>query len=211
MQGNRLKIVFVDDHPLVMEGLKMILQKDEKLEIVGLFVNGQSALDFLKVNEVDIVLLDIHLPDINGLDLCKEIKGKKNDIKVLMVSNLAERGIIMTAKQNGADGYLLKNTSIQELREAIMDTLNGKFVFSKEVNDILFSPAPNDPHTLLQLTKREKEVLELIADGKTSNQIADELFLSPLTIDTHRKNLMQKFGVKNTAELIRQAVQQQYL
>ena len=211
MQDSRLKIAFVDDHPLIMEGLKTLLQRDAMLQIAGLFENGQSFLEHIQTNEIDIVLLDVSLPDSNGMDLCRQIKLQAPQTIVLMMSNIAERGIILTAIQNGANGYLLKNTSLQQLREAIFKALDGTIVFSKEVNEIISSPAKNELPQLPRLTKREKEILQMIAAGKTSNQIADELFLSPLTVDTHRKNLMQKFGVKNTAGLISMAAQQLFL
>ena len=211
MQDSRLKIAFVDDHPLIMEGLKTLLQRDAMLQIAGLFENGQSFLEHIQTNEIDIVLLDVSLPDSNGMDLCRQIKLQAPQTIVLMLSNIAERGIILTAIQNGANGYLLKNTSLQQLREAIFKALDGTIVFSKEVNEIISSPAKNELPQLPRLTKREKEILQMIAAGKTSNQIADELFLSPLTVDTHRKNLMQKFGVKNTAGLISMAAQQLFL
>lgn len=209
--ANDIKIAFADDHPLIMEGLKMLLQKDNQFYIAGLFETGQALLNYIQTNEVNIVLLDISLPDINGMDLCRQIKSQSPQTIILILSNHAERSIIMQAVQNGANGYLLKNTSLHQLHEGILKALDGGLVFSREVNEIISCPTKNQLQGIPQLTKREKEILQFIAEGKTSAQIARELFLSVLTVDTHRKNLMQKFGVKNAAELIMLAAQQQFL
>lgn len=211
MQDNRIKIAFVDDHPLITQGLKTLLEKDNQLNIVGLFENGASFLDFIASGELDIVLLDIGLPDINGMELCKQIKTVNPAIVILLLSNHTERSIVLQTMQNGANGYLLKNTSLPQLKEAIFKALDGQIVYSDEVRIILSQPSQKQLQGIPKLTKRETEILHLIAEGKTSGQIAAQLFLSVLTVDTHRKNLMQKLEVKNAAELIRAAVQHQLL
>ena len=207
-----LRLVLVDDHEMVLHGLDTMLGHfPDEVVIVGQATTAAVALRMVAEEKPDVVLSDIRIGKESGLDLCRQIKLQAPQTIVLMLSNIAERGIILTAIQNGANGYLLKNTSLQQLREAIFKALDGTIVFSKEVNEIISSPAKNELPQLPRLTKREKEILQMIAAGKTSNQIADELFLSPLTVDTHRKNLMQKFGVKNTAGLISMAAQQLFL
>ena len=211
MRNDVIKIAFVDDHPLITQGLKALLEREKQFQITGLFESGESFLRYAKENEVDIVLLDVGLPDINGMHLCKQLKHQAPELVVIMLSNSCERGIILQAMQNGANGYLLKNTSLERLREAIFQALGGSIVFSDEVSKVLSRPSQKQLQGIPKLTKREKEILRLIAEGKTSNEIAEELFLSVLTVDTHRKNLMQKLEVRNAAELVRAALDQQLL
>ncbi|RFZ90977.1 DNA-binding response regulator [Mucilaginibacter conchicola] len=211
MPTDKLRTALVDDHPIVIEGLKMLLQNEENVKVVGGFGNGDTFLAYLKQNRVDLVLLDITLPGINGMDLCKMIKNESLTTIILVLSNHTERSIIMQTIQNGASGYLLKNSSVDELRNCISEALKGNICFSKEVIDIISRPSKNQLQGRPQLTRREKQILALLAEGKTSQNIADELFLSPLTVDTHRKNLIQKFEVKNVAGLIMAATQQQLL
>lgn len=211
MPTDKLRTALVDDHPIVIEGLKMLLQNEANVEVVGGFGSGEDFLAYLKQNRVDLVLLDITLPDINGMDLCKMVKNASLTTIILVLSNHTERSIIMQTIQNGASGYLLKNSSVDELRNCIAEALKGNICFSKEVIDIISRPSKNQLQGRPQLTRREKQILSLLAEGKTSQNIADELFLSPLTVDTHRKNLIQKFEVKNVAGLIMAATQQQLL
>jgi len=209
MTSNKLLTAIVDDHPIVVEGLKNLLQAEVDIQVVGGFSNGEEIIKYIKSNPVDLVLLDISLPDINGMDLCKIIKLESNPPIVLILSNLAERSIILQTIQNGASGYLLKNSSIDELRQCISAAVKGEICYSKEVKELLSRPTKSQLEGIPRLTKRERQILFLLAEGKTSQKIGEELFLSPLTIDTHRKNLTQKFNVKNVAELIMAANQHQ--
>lgn len=208
MQSHKINIVIVDDHPIVIEGLKIMLSGKPFFQISETFTNGSEAIKFVKTNEVDIVLLDISLPDISGIQLCEEIKKISPDTSVIMFSNRSERSIIMQCIQNGASGYLLKNVSIEELMECFQGALSGNIVFCNETKNIISKPSPQELTTTPRLTKREKQILQFLAKGKTSNEIAGELCLSPLTVDTHRKNLLNKFGAKNSAELVNMAIQQ---
>jgi len=208
---DKLKTVIVDDHPIVIEGLKMLLQNENNLQVVAGFCSGKDMLSYVKTNQVDLVLLDITLPDINGMDLCKMIKEESLSTIILILSNHTERSIIIQTIQNGASGYLLKNSSLDELRHCITGAVEGNICYSKEVIEILSRPTKNQLQGRPQLTRREKQILELLAQGKTSQVIGEELFISPLTVDTHRKNLIQKFEVKNVAELIMTANQQQII
>ncbi|WP_029286575.1 response regulator transcription factor [Pedobacter sp. R20-19] len=208
MQQNKLRTVIVDDHPIVIEGLKNLLKNESNIELIGGFQNGADIMSYLELERVDLILLDITLPDVNGMDLCLKIKKKYRSVIVLILSNRTERSIVVQTIQNGASGYLLKNSSLDELRRCIAEAVKGGICYSKEVTEILSRPSRNELLAAPRLTKREKQILELIAQGKTSQAIGEELFLSPLTIDTHRKNLLQKFQVKNVAELIMSANQQ---
>ena len=211
MQSTNIQVAIVDDHPVLMEGLKTLLLNNMNVDIAGCFVNGEDVLSYMESHRLDIILLDIALPDINGIDLCQKIKRRSPSTSVLIFSNHSERSMIMQAIHNGASGYYLKNASLDELKKGFQEALDGGIVFSTEVKEIISRPSANELEGLPQLTRREKQVIRLIAEGKTSIKIAEELSVSSLTIDTHRRNLMQKFGVKNTAELIKAAMLQQLL
>ena len=211
MPNNNIQVALVDDHPVLMEGLKNLLLNNMAVSIAGCFVTGKAILSYLESNAVDIILLDIVLPDIHGITLCQQIKKRTPDTLVLIFSNNAERSVIMQAIQNGASGYLLKNTSLEEIRIAFDDVLQGGMAFSKEVREIISRPTKNELQGPPQVTRRERQIIKLLAEGKTSVKIAEELSVSSLTVDTHRRNLMQKFGVKNTAELIKAAMLQQFI
>lgn len=208
---DKLRTVIVDDHPIVIAGLKTLLQNEPNLDIVTEFYGGNDLISYIKINPTDLILLDITLPDINGMDLCLLIKKISVQTIILILSNHTERSIIMQTIQNGASGYLLKNSSLAELRYCIAEAIKGNISYSREVIEIMSRPTKNQLRITPQLTRREKQILGLLAEGKTSLIIGEELFLSPLTVDTHRRNLLQKFEVKNVAELIMIATQQQIL
>nr|WP_295868162.1 response regulator transcription factor [uncultured Chitinophaga sp.] len=211
MLQHNTKIALVDDHPIVMEGLEKVLSARENLEVAGQFTKGEDLLSFLKEIAVHIVLLDIALPDISGIDLCKSIKTLFPQTIVIALSNHNNRNIIMEILKNGASGYLLKNASARELIHCIDAARNGEIVFSQDVKNIIFSPQLTSSQDLARLTNREKQVLELIALGKTTTEMAEQLYVSRFTIESHRKNLLKKFTAKNVAELIRTATQQGFL
>lgn len=206
-----INIVILDDHPIVVAGLKQLLMNEKGLKIVGSFHKGSEILSFIKENPVDLILLDITLPDSNGIELCREIKKERPGIVILMLSNRSERSIIMQSIQYGASGYLLKNASTEELLYAIKESLAGNISFCNEVKAIISKPVTYDFNEFPKLTKREKEILKMITEGKTSLMIANELSLSVLTVDTHRKNIMNKFKAKNVAELTKIVVQMDLL
>jgi DNA-binding NarL/FixJ family response regulator len=206
---NTISVAIIDDHPIVMEGLQKILEKDPQFKVEGCYTLGLPFLDMIKKEPdmVDIVLMDINLPDINGVVLCKEIKIVAPEIIVLTFSNYNERSIIMQVLQNGANGYLLKNAAADELIACIHEAIAGQIAFSAEVKKIIARPRLHDLKAIPSLTSREKEILKYIAEGQTSAAIAKQLSLSQLTIETHRRNLMQKFEAKNVATLIKLATQ----
>lgn len=209
MLPHKTTLALVDDHPIVIEGLCNLLRKKEELEIVGSFTNGQDFIEFLKHNPVQVVLLDVNLPDISGMDLCKEIKTTSPQTLVLAFSNHDQWSSIMKMLENGARGYLLKSSTVEEISDCINEALSGEITFSAAVKEIISQPPKSDAfNEQIRLTVREKEILELIASGMTTSSMAKLLFLSKFTIDGHRKNLLQKFQVKNAVELISMATQQ---
>jgi len=211
MSDNKTTLAMVDDHLIVLEGLQKLLLRAQHIVITGSFTTGADLLAFLKKQQPDVVLLDINLPDANGIDLCREIKKASPQTLVLALSNHNERSMILQMLQNGASGYLLKNISGEELIACIDEAVNGQIAFSQAVKEIMSRPSANELKGIPKLTKREKEILQLIADGQTTPDIAASLHLSPLTVETHRKSLLQKFEVKNVAALIRTAVEQKLL
>lgn len=203
MSQQPYRLAILDDHPIVLEGLVRVLSDKGVFDIAGAFTTAKDFLAFLHSHPVDVVLLDIILPDSNGMDLCKAIKAMAPDTVVLALSNHDQRSAIMKMLDNGASGYLLKNASIEELLNAINGALAGQIVFSDAIREIITRPAPNT--AIPALTAREQEILKLIASGITTRRIAEMLFLSKFTVENHRKNLLQKFGVKNVAGLIHAA------
>lgn len=198
------KVFIVDDHYMVVEGIRSLLQHDASIEWVGHAMTASSCLAFLKQNEVDVVLMDINLPDKSGIDLCAEVKKEFPTVFILGLSTFNQQSFIQKMMENGASGYLLKNASQEELLEGIQEVMKGKLYLSLEAAQSLRQSAETPVPVL---TRREKEILELIAEGMTNNEIAQKLFISVSTVDTHRKNLLAKFEAKNIAALIRMATQ----
>lgn len=211
MQHKPISVLIVDDHPMVIEGLKTLLSDDERVHVKTFFTNGKDTLDFLEKETVDVVLLDVNLPDINGVEMVTKILNKRATINILGLSTYSEPSIINQMIKNGVKGYLLKNATADELVNAITQAHNGNFYFGSEVQKILADSVSNDNKDLPKLTRREKHILGLIAEGKTTNIIAEELFISPLTVETHRRNLMQKLEVSNAASLIKIAVERKLI
>lgn len=202
----QLNLAIVDDHPMILEGLKALLQQYEKFHIFS-FTKGAAVLDFIQENKVDIVLLDIILNDASGLDICKMIKQKLPATIVIGISNQAERSIIFRFLENGGNGYILKNANPEEIIDCINNAINGHLAFSKEAYGIITQVSSSDRFELPRLTKREKQILMAIADGYTSIEIGEKLFISVITVETHRRNLLQKFKAKNMIELVKVAME----
>jgi len=198
-----IKILIVDDHPVVAEGLRKLIQDSKIAEVIGVAGSGKACMDFLKWEKPDIIFLDINLPDASGLDLCKTIKEKNPAQKILALTTFNERSVVLKMMENGADGYILKNSESDEILEAIKEINAGNKFLAVEVEAILKKKTDGG----MILTRREKEVLNLIADGLTNQEIAEKLFISPLTVDSHRKNLITKLSARNTASLIKLAVE----
>jgi two-component system, NarL family, nitrate/nitrite response regulator NarL len=202
-----IKIFVIDDHPLVIDGIKTMLKDVGYIQIVSAAKTADEALRFLnESNEVDIILLDINLPDIDGLRLCELIREKNSTVKIIGLTYINEAGIITQLIKKGANGYLLKSMERQELIDAINQVLDNSIYLSKQANEKIVQQLQNiglPADGIPALTRREKEILALLAEGFTSNDIANKLFLSAYTVDTHRKNMLQKFNVHNTQALLK--------
>ena len=190
---------------MVVAGIRSLLQEIDYVRIVGCCNDGQSARQLLELHRADVLMLDINLPDISGIDFCLELKKKYPLMHILGISNYNEKSMISKILENGASGYLLKNATSQELRQAIDDAIDGRLFFSNDVAKKMLNTPGNNP-ALPQLTRREKEILKLIADGNTSSMIAESLFISQLTVETHRRHIVQKFVVPNMTSVIKLAI-----
>ena len=206
-----IRIFIVDDHPVVIEGIHSLLQNEKDMLWMGQAMNAASCLGFFVNNTADVVLMDISMPGMDGVELCAVMKEKYPGIMILGLSSFNQGLYIKKMVENGASGYILKNSSKEELIKAIHAVHEGFIYFSGEVGMALQEYQKSEKNDLPLLTPREKEVLELIAEGYTNPQIAEKIFLSPFTIDSHRKNLLAKLGVKNTASLIRLAVERKLI
>lgn len=201
------KVFIVDDHYMVIEGIRSLMQYEKSIEWMGHAMKADSCLAYLKQQQPDVILMDINLPDISGIDLCKEVKEKYPSIFIIGLSTFNQQSYIQKMLDSGASGYVLKNATQEELTEAIETVMKGKIFMSDEASRSLKKQEVG--HIIL--TRREKEILVLIADGMTNNEIAEKLFISVSTVDTHRKNLLAKFEAKNIASLVKMAVQLQII
>ena len=206
-----IRVFITDDHPVVIEGIHSLLQNEKDIEWAGQAMNAQSCLGFFVNNTADVILMDISMPGMDGVELCKVLKEKYPGIMVLGLSTFNQGLYIKKMMENGASGYILKNSSKEELMKAIHAVHKGNIFFSGEVGMALQEYQKSSMNELPELSKREKEILGLIAEGYTNPQIAEKIFLSSFTVDSHRKNLLAKLDVKNTASLIRLAVERKLI
>ena len=206
MMKKPIRVFIVDDHPMVVEGMTSMLQQEPSLEVAGYAMNAASCFGFFINNSADVILMDINLPDKSGTDLCKELKDKFPGLKILGISNFNQGSYVREMMNQGASGYVLKNVSKEELLNAIHRVYEGQLYLSLEAGQAMRKESERQKDLPL-ITKREKEVLALIAEGLTNPAIADKLFVSTSTVDSHRKSLLAKLQVKNTAALIKFAIQ----
>jgi DNA-binding NarL/FixJ family response regulator len=203
-----LSILVVDDHPLVTDGIATMLKDAGHLQVVASCRTGAETLSFLESNVPDIILLDINLPDMDGTHLCGLIRKTNRVSKILGLTSVNETSLITNMLKQGANGYLLKNMDRAELLHAVEEVLNGKIYLSKEANARIleqFNGLRDALENVPVVTRREKEVLALLDEGLNGPQIAERLFLSPFTVEPHRKNLLLKFNVSNTQQMLKAA------
>ncbi len=198
----KIRVFIVDDHYMVIEGIRSLLLLDNDIDLIGHASNAASCLAFLRQEQPDVILMDISMPDKTGIELCLEVKKKYPYIQILGLSTFDQKAFVQKMMENGASGYVLKNATKQELLKAIQTAYKGFKYLSLGASYALKS-AKKDQASYPFITRREKEVLLLIAEGYTNSEIAERLFVSSATIDTHRKSLLAKFDMKNTAALIR--------
>lgn len=198
------KIFIVDDHFLVIEGIRSMLHGEENITLMGYACNAESCLSFLQQHQPDVILMDINLPDLSGIDLCSQVFEKYPAVHIIGLSTYNQLSFITRMLNNGAMGYVLKNATKYEILDAIGTVMQGRQYLSLDASEMM---KKTETHDIPVLTRRETEVLQLIANGLTNAEMAAHLFVSPTTIDTHRKHLLEKFNAKNTATLIKMAVE----
>lgn len=205
-----IRLLLADDHQILLDGIRAILESDEELNVIGTASNGVEVLRFLEKEKVDVLLLDLQMPEMDGIETIEHVHAKYPAIKILMLTTTDEGSIITNIFKKGAIGYLLKNSSQDVLIQGIKDAYAGKKVLSPHLTakmiESLSEKAPTPAGGIPPITNRELDVLRLIAKEYTTQQIADELFVSTNTVATHKRNLFVKMDVKNSVGMIRKAV-----
>ena len=208
-ESNPLRVILADDHEIVRAGIRRLLSVNRSIKIIDEASNGQDLLDIVEYHNPDVVISDILMPKLSGIEALKKIREKGLNCQVIMLTAYEDSFHLDNALSAGADGYLSKDIKSKELVDAVFKVIHGERVFSKSVLRLLkrksVSSSELDPEPIV-ITKREQEILDLVATGKTSQEIADALFISVRTVESHRYNLMQKLDVNNVAELIRYAI-----
>ncbi|MEO7263296.1 MAG: response regulator transcription factor [Ferruginibacter sp.] len=202
------KLLVVDDHQLMIDGLCGILKDEKLIETIHTALNGQEAIEMVRQYAIDCVLMDINMPLLNGMDATKIIKQQNPEVKIIIISMLSDTPVVIKLLKAGADGFILKNTGREEMLRAIEKVMNNEKYVSHELTMNMYQhlgTPKGDVSSDNHLTHRETEIICLIADGMTNQQIAERLFISVHTVDTHRKNMLSKLGLKNTAALVKYA------
>jgi DNA-binding NarL/FixJ family response regulator len=199
-----IRVYIIDDHQMIIEGIHSLLHDEQNIEWMGSAKSPDDLMAFLAKSQPDVLLMDINLPQRSGLELCREVKEKYPAINIIGLSTSNQPSVIRKMQENGASGYLLKDASRNEILEALQQVNKGKEYISFSVAQALKKSGSDS--SLPALTRREKEILGMIAEGLTNREIAVKLFLDSSTIKSHRKNMLTKFNVKNTAALINIAV-----
>jgi len=202
-----ITVALVDDHPLLLDGLKNLIEASGVATVTKTAVNGNECLRMLTFEQPDVLLLDINLPDSSGIDLCKEIHQRWPAVNIIALTSFGEYTIIRKMLDNGARGYLLKNAMPEEIVEGIESVMRGQIFLCHEVDLFLKKKLSQQ----VFLTPRETDLLRLIVDGYTNLEIAEKLFLGVETINSYRKNLLFKLNARNTAVLVKIALEQKLI
>src|SRR6478736_292104 len=205
------KIILVDDHALIRSGVKNLLKQSRDMAVIGEAETGLQAIDLYEELKPDLIVLDISLADMNGMDVSQKILEIDPNANILMLSMYDDEDYVSRCIENGVKGYVVKSESSQELEYAVRTILQGKTYFGRKAQELILNKykrglvKKKERTDNLKLTPREIEIIKLIDDGLTSNEMANKLFISPRTVETHRANLMKKFAVKNSIELVKKA------
>ena len=205
-----IKVTILDDHKMVLEGLKTMLDHNDTVQVVSTYSRGDDLLRHVGEDNPDVLLLDINLPDANGIELCKKLLTEYPSLRIIGLSNYSESSFVKNMLRNGAKGYLLKNTERKEIVNAIVTVMEGGTYLPESLKNMLLNESIGTPVRsgfIPKLTRRETEVLNLIAQEHTNQEIANTLCISTKTVESHRNNLIQKLGVRNTAGLIKTAME----
>jgi two-component system, NarL family, response regulator NreC len=208
-----IRIIIADDHTIVRHGLTRLLQQDSDVEVIAQARNGHATVELARELSPDIVVMDVGMPDLNGIDATQQILRENSKIKVLALSMHSGRKFVVAMLKAGASGYLLKDCALEELTTALQTIMSGKIYLSPAITDIVVDsyvrqPAESEKSAFSVLSQREREVLQLMAEGNTTKQIALHLHISPKTVEGHRLRLMSKLDIDNVAQLTKYAIQE---
>jgi DNA-binding NarL/FixJ family response regulator len=208
-----IRVLIADDHQIVREGLRSMLEKELWIKVVGEAAEGRTTLRLARELAPDVIIMDVAMPDLNGIEATRQIAAEFPTIKVIALSMHDDRRFVLNMIKAGAKGYMLKDSAFKDLAKAIGVVMANKIYLSDEIADIvvkdyLASVITDEPSVFHLLSAREREVLQLIAEGKTSNQIAESLHISTKTVETHRSQLMAKLKIKTIAELTKYAIRE---
>lgn len=206
-----IKIAIADDHQMFIDGIESLFLDNPDIEIKVAANNGVELLEKLNYEPIDILLLDSDMPQLDGLETAKKIKEKYPSIRIIVLTMHNEKNIISSFVQEGVAGYILKNTSEKELIEAINLVHKGETFYSQKVAHVMMKDLGDRSAAKMEISEREIDVLKLIAEEYTTNEIAEKLFISKNTVETHRKNLIFKLGAKNVVGLVKYAIQEGYV
>ena len=207
------KIVLADDHTIMRKGLRSLLEKESNIEVVAEAENGRTTVQLVRELKPDVVIMDISMPDLNGIDATHQIIDMEPDVKVIALSMYSERKFVAGMLKAGASGYLLKDCAFDELSRAIRTVIQDQTYLSPKVastviQDYMKHLSKDEASVFTTLTDREREVLQLLAEGKSTKQIASDLFVSVKTIETHRQNIMNKLKLYNIPDLVKYAIRE---
>ena len=205
----KIEVAIIDDHEVVIDGLVAMLSSSEVLQITYTTQSGRELLGYLETTAPDVLLMDIQMPEISGIELCRQVLQQQPKVNIIAFSSFDDSSYVKNVMRKGAKGYLLKNSDKQTIIRAIERVAGGEEFLDDKIKNILLQETITGQRRSIYeipLTKREKELVTLIADGHSSQEIADKLYISLRTVETHRLNINQKMGVKNTASLLKEAI-----
>ncbi len=212
--ANKIKVIIADDHQIVRDGLRSLLEKEPDLEVLATVEDGRSTVRMAEELKPDVIILDVSMPELNGIESSRQILHDNPGVKIIALSMHDDRRFVINMLKAGASGYLIKDCAFKELTKAIHQVVNkGKIYLSPEisgivVNNYVTGPVESDSLVYSILTPREREVLQLVCEGKTSGQIAASLYVSVKTVECHRSQLMHKLKINNLPDLVKFAIQE---
>ena len=209
-----IRVILADDHAIIRDGLRALLAQKQEATVVGEAANGRAAVELARQHKPDLVILDVSMPDLNGIEAARQIHADVPTARIVALSMHSDRRFVAEMLRAGASGYLLKDCAFDEIHKAIETVLTGEIYLSSRITGVLvddYMKRMTDgetPGVAADISAREREVLQLLAEGKTTKQVALKLHLSPKTVETHRHNIMKKLNIDNIAELTKYAIRE---